>query len=168
MRVTVFAEPRPLEAGDVDAVADLWHEAWHDAHGGLLPDEVRRHRTPQSFAGRLPAFGTDAFVVADGDGPLAFAALVGHEVDQFFLARRARGTGLAASLMDRLEAILAARGHRTAELECAVGNERARRFYRSRGFREIGEATRPVWMPEATDTAATTFPMHLFAKTLGT
>jgi GNAT superfamily N-acetyltransferase len=167
LRATVTVDPRPLEDGDTPAVASLWHEAWHDAHGRLLPPDVLRHRTPDSFARRLPAFGADAFVVDDADGPVAFAALVGHEVDQFFVARRARGTGLAAGLMDRMESELARRGHATAELECAVGNLRARRFYEARGFVEFAREPRPVWMPEGEGLPAMSFPMHRFAKTLG-
>jgi GNAT superfamily N-acetyltransferase len=162
--VIQFRAPRPIEAGDVAAVAALWHEAWHDAHATIVPVSVSCHRTPDTFATRLAAFGTDALVVDDGAGPAAFAALVGAEIDQFFLARRARGTGLAAALMDRLEGMLVAAGHERADIECVAGNTRALRFYRSRGFVDVDVADRPVWMP---DGAAATVPIVHLTKTLG-
>ena len=161
--MTKFRAPRPIEAGDIAAVAALWHEAWHDAHAAIVPAAVSVHRTPQSFAGRLVAFGADALVVDDG-AVAAFAVLSGTEIDQFFLARRARGTGLAGTLMDRLEGLLLAAGHVRADLECVVGNTRALRFYRSRGFVDVDVADRPVWMP---DGAAADIPIVHLTKTLG-
>jgi len=29
---------RPAGAADMAAVADLWHEGWHDGHAGHVPD----------------------------------------------------------------------------------------------------------------------------------
>jgi GNAT superfamily N-acetyltransferase len=56
------------------------------------------------------------------------------ELYQFYLARQARGTGLAAALIADAEALLAARGVATAWLACAVGNDRAARFYQKSGW----------------------------------
>jgi ribosomal protein S18 acetylase RimI-like enzyme len=154
---------RPIVPEEVDAVAALWHEAWHDAHAGICPPEIVRHRSPGSFARRLAGFGQEALVATDAEGPVAFAALVGAEIDQFFLARRSRGSGLADRVMAALEERLAARGTAVARLECAVGNERARRFYARAGFRETGRTERPVWMP---DGASAVFPMHVMEKRL--
>ena len=60
------------------------------------------------------------------------------ELYQLFVAPEARGGGVAATLMDDGEARLAARGHVTAWLACAIGNERAARFYRKRGWIYVG------------------------------
>ncbi len=158
-----FTGPRRIDPADYPAVAALWHQAWHDAHADLFPPGLVRQRTPDSFLGRLPGFAGDAWLVEDGEGPVAFAALEGTEVDQFFLARRARGTGLAGRLMDALEAILLSRGLKIAELDCSMGNERARRFYLSRGYVEIAAEERPVWMP---DGLFATLPMHRLVKRL--
>jgi ribosomal protein S18 acetylase RimI-like enzyme len=46
----------------------------------------------------------------------------------------ARGSGLAASLIAEAEALLAARGVGSAWLACAVGNDRAARFYEKSGW----------------------------------
>ena len=32
---------RPATEDDVDAIADLFHRGWHDAHPGLVPDGLR-------------------------------------------------------------------------------------------------------------------------------
>ena len=49
-----------------------------------------------------------------------------------------QGTGLAAALIADGEARLARRGHATVWLACAIGNERAARFYRKCGWQFAG------------------------------
>jgi ribosomal protein S18 acetylase RimI-like enzyme len=56
-------------------------------------------------------------------------------VYQFYVAEAARGTGVASALMADAEATLAARGVDTAWLACAIGNDRAARFYDKCGWR---------------------------------
>ena len=60
--------------------------------------------------------------------------LKGDELDQFYVAPRARGAGIAAVLMADAEARLSARGVETAWLACAIGNARAARFYEKCGW----------------------------------
>jgi ribosomal protein S18 acetylase RimI-like enzyme len=50
----------------------------------------------------------------------------------------ARGSGAAPWLLDDAEARLSAQGARVAWLACAIGNERAARFYEKRGWRRVG------------------------------
>jgi ribosomal protein S18 acetylase RimI-like enzyme len=54
------------------------------------------------------------------------------------VARSARGSGVAARLVRDAEERLAARGVTTAWLACAIGNERAARFYEKHGWRRTG------------------------------
>ena len=63
-------------------------------------------------------------------------------------SRDDRGTGVAAALMDDGEARLAARGVTTAWLACAIGNDRAARFYEKRGWRRVGVVTSHLTTPD--------------------
>ena len=65
--------------------------------------------------------------------PLGFTMLKGDEVYQLYVSREARGRGVAAALMADAEQRLAARGVSDAWLACAIGNERAARFYEKQG-----------------------------------
>ncbi len=60
------------------------------------------------------------------------------EVANLAVAKRARGRGVGAALLDDLLATLEARGGATVYLEVRAGNEAARALYRSRGFAETG------------------------------
>jgi GNAT superfamily N-acetyltransferase len=163
LRVSEALEFRTYAPADTDAVAVLWNEGWHDGHGDICPPEINSIRTPETFAARLPLYGSGLVVAEDDDSVAAFAALVGPLIDQFFVARRARGSGLARAFLTHLETIIRRNGDAAAKVECIVGNERAFRFYTSCGYVDTGVFSRPVW---ARPGERASMPMHCFYKTL--
>src|SRR5690349_16563902 len=117
---------RPADAADMAAVADLWHEGWHDGHAGHVPDGLTAARTLAAFHERTPARVEDTAVAVGDDGSLeGFVMVVGDEVEQVFVARAARGSGLASELLTEAERRVAAAGHAEAWLAVVVGNARA-------------------------------------------
>ncbi|WP_315831068.1 GNAT family N-acetyltransferase [Bradyrhizobium prioriisuperbiae] len=129
---------RFADAGEVDHLARLWHDGWHDAHAPLAPLELIRLRTLASFRERLQAAFPDVYVVGPAGAPLGFCVLKGEELSQLFVAPEAHGSGVAAALIADAEARLAQRGVETAWLACAIGNDRAARFYEKSGWRLAG------------------------------
>lgn len=128
---------RPAEPHEVDQLAALWFEAWRDGHAHIAPAALVEVRTVASFAERLAAALPDTFVAGLTQVPAGFFMLRNDELYQFFVARSARGSGFAASLIAAAEAELARRGVATAWLVCAVGNDRAARFYEKCGWRKV-------------------------------
>jgi ribosomal protein S18 acetylase RimI-like enzyme len=57
---------------------------------------------------------------------------------QLYVAPQARGSGVAAALIADAEQRLARSGVTTAWLACAIGNDRAARFYQKSGWRLTG------------------------------
>lgn len=129
---------RPAEASEIDALAQLWHAGWQDAHAAVLPAALARLRTFQSFAERLQGMLADVRVIGDLGTPLGFCAIKHDELDQLFVAPEGRGTGMAAALVADAEQRLAAHGVTTAWLACAIGNHRAARFYEKCGWTLAG------------------------------
>lgn len=144
---------RPAEAGEIAHLARLWHDAWHEAHAPLVPPELTRLRTPDNFRERLQTVLADIRVAGPLGAPLGFCALKGEELNQLFVSSEARGSGVAALLIADAEAWLAARGVETAWLACAVGNDRAARFYEKSGWHRAGTVTNPA------DTPSGPFPL---------
>ena len=124
--------------GEIPALARLWYDGWQDAHAAILPRELARLRTLESFAKRLSAHLDEVRVAGPEGAPTGFCMLKNDELYQLFVSAEARGTGVASVLIDDGEARLAARGYATAWLACAIGNERAARFYRKRGWIDAG------------------------------
>lgn len=127
-------EVRAARDSDLVALARVWCEGWHDAHETIVPEALIALRTPESFLNRLRAELHAVRVIVDADAPVGFVMLRGAEVYQFYLAKAARGTGVASLLMRDTEDQMAAKGIASGWLACAVGNTRAARFYEKCGW----------------------------------
>jgi GNAT superfamily N-acetyltransferase len=126
---------RPADAAEIDHLARLWHDGWHQAHAPLVPQELTRLRTPASFRERLQAAFPNVHVTGPLGAPIGFYVLKDDELSQLFVSPEAHGSGAAAALMADAEARLAKHGVETAWLACAIGNDRAARFYEKSGWR---------------------------------
>jgi GNAT superfamily N-acetyltransferase len=129
---------RHAEESELDHLAKLWHDGWRDAHASLVPAELARLRTLESFRERLEAGLENVRVAGPRGRPDGFSMVKGDELYQLFVAAAARGTGLAAELLSDAEARIAAEGVETAWLACTIGNDRAARFYEKNGWRRVG------------------------------
>ena len=129
---------RPAEPGDIDPLARVWYDGWQDAHARILPEELARARTLESFRQRLAEGLARVRVMGPPGAPVGFCMLKGDELYQLYVAAEARGSGIAAALMADAEERLAGSGVTTAWLACAIGNERAARFYEKSGWRRVG------------------------------
>jgi ribosomal protein S18 acetylase RimI-like enzyme len=132
---------RPVAEGDLDALARLWHDGWHDGHGHIAPAGLTKARTLASFRERLGNAMGDTFVLGRVGSPLGFFMLKDDELYQFYVGREARGSNVAPALMSAAEAELARRGYTSVWLACGVGNDRAARFYDKTGWRNARTAT---------------------------
>ena len=131
---------RPADDGDMAAVAELWHEGWHDGHAGHVPDGLTAARTLTAFHERTPSRVADTTVAVSDDGELlGFVMVVDDEVEQVFVGRSARGSGLAPLLLAEAERQVAAAGHVSAWLAVVTGNARARAFYEKQGWSDAGD-----------------------------
>jgi ribosomal protein S18 acetylase RimI-like enzyme len=139
---------RAAESAELDQLAQVWHDGWQDAHLEILPAALRRFRTLASFRERLHAALPDVRVVGPAGDPVGFAIVKGDELYQLYVSAAARGTGVAAALIVDAEARIAHSGARTAWLACAIGNERAARFYEKHGWRRIGTVVSQLETPE--------------------
>jgi GNAT superfamily N-acetyltransferase len=139
---------RAAEAAELDALAQLWHDAWRDAHAHLVPAELARHRTLERFRERLATALAHVRVSGPLRRPDGFCMIREDELYQLFVRAQARGAGAAAALLADGERRLAAAGIRTAWLACAIGNDRAARFYGKRGWHRRGIVTSRLETPD--------------------
>ncbi len=139
---------RPARPEDASAVVDVWFEGWWDGHGAVAPERLRRFRDRAGLAGRVDRL-IPAMKVAEIEGRIVgFVAISSDELADLFVLRAARGTAVASRLLAEGEAMLAEAGVREAFLWCAVGNDRAFRFYIREGWRDGGIVQCDVATPD--------------------
>jgi ribosomal protein S18 acetylase RimI-like enzyme len=141
---------RDAEVAEVAQLAKLWYDGWQDAHAQIVPAELTRARTLESFRHRLEAALPKVRVVGSLGEPLGFTIVKDDELYQLFVAVQARGSGVAAALIADAEARLSEAGVETAWLACAIGNDRAARFYEKCGWRRAGIVVNELETPSAT------------------
>src|SRR5512132_437740 len=95
---------RTAEEREIDGLARLWYDGWQDAHAQILPVELRRVRTLDSFRQRLRTALPDTRVVGPPSGPSGFCITKGDELYQIYVSTQARGSGAAGALMADAEA----------------------------------------------------------------
>lgn len=129
---------RGAEEAEIGHLAKIWYDGWRDAHEQIVPAELTQLRTLESFQDRLRAALPNVRVVGPSGEPVGFCILKGTELYQLFVSAPARGLGAAAILIADAEARLSEGGVEIAWLACAIGNERAARFYERCGWRRAG------------------------------
>jgi GNAT superfamily N-acetyltransferase len=129
---------RDADEAEVDGLAKIWFDGWRDAHLKLAPPELTRYRTLESFRKRLVEALSSVRVAGPAGAPLGFYMLKDDELNQLYVAAESRGAGVAAALIADAEARLRSGGVKVAWLGCAIGNERAARFYEKSGWHRAG------------------------------
>lgn len=139
---------RNAEPAELDALARLWHQTWHEGHPRIVPIELAQRRTLESFRQRLEHALPDVRVVGPLGDPLGFCIVRGSELYQLFVSSSAHGSGVAAALLEDGERRLRGNGIRTAWLACAIGNDRAATFYEKHAWRRAGTMTHHAETPD--------------------
>ena len=129
---------RPADGTEIDHLAKLWFDGWREAHELIVPAELTRRRTLASFRDRLSAGIADVRAIGAPGAAVGFSMLKRDELYELYVSAQWRGRGAAVTLIDDAEALLAERGVAVAWLACAIGNDRAARFYDKRGWRRAG------------------------------
>jgi ribosomal protein S18 acetylase RimI-like enzyme len=141
---------RAAESSEIGALAKIWYDGWQDAHAEILPKELAQIRTLESFRDQLRAALPEVRVIGPLGEPEGFCLIKGEELYQLYVSAESRGSGAAPALVADAEARLAARGVETAWLACAIGNQRAARFYEKCGWHRVGIAINPLETPNGT------------------
>jgi ribosomal protein S18 acetylase RimI-like enzyme len=149
---------RKATSTDAAAVARIWHVGWQDGHLGHVPAELLPYRHEEQFVSRARKRIGDTWVAVAGGETVGFVVVKGDEVEQLYVDRAARGTGVAAMLLRQGQDEIRAAGHRRAWLAVVAGNQRARSFYSRMGWRDSG----PMAYVAETEAGPFVVPTHRY------
>ncbi|MBI1261480.1 MAG: GNAT family N-acetyltransferase [Rhizobiales bacterium] len=124
---------RRASAGDIPALARVWHEGWHQGHAHLTP-EIAALRPFSFFKERMEGGDQNCVVAIVKDEIVGFARWEGDGIAQVFVLPAWHGLGVAPLVLAAVEAELKALGHTHIWLQCQMGNSRARAFYEKHGW----------------------------------
>ena len=66
---------RVAEKGEIDQLAKIWYHGWQDGHAQILPAELKRIRTLESFRDRFHAALETVRVIGPHGAPVGFSNL---------------------------------------------------------------------------------------------
>ena len=139
---------RNATRADIRPLVEIWYVGWQSAHAKILPESLARFRTRESFEERLGILLPSVRVAGDANEPVGFCITKDDELYQLYIAEQARGSGVAAALAADAERVMAAQGVGLAWLACAIGNDRAARFYEKQGWHRAGIVVNHLDTPE--------------------
>lgn len=117
-----------------EQICTIWESGWHEAHSEIVPQRLCELRTTKSFSQRTADNLGNTHVAVGKALVLGFCMVREDELYQMYVSPKARGTGVAQALMSDAENRIRVNGHDMAWLACAVGNDRAARFYEKSGW----------------------------------
>ncbi|MEN6541902.1 GNAT family N-acetyltransferase [Parvibaculum sp.] len=129
---------RLASAGDIPALARVWHDAWHSSHAAIDPDVAAR-RPIGFFNERIGTALPNCAVAVVGGDVIGFASWQGDSIGQVFVMPAFHGRGIAALVIGAAEDALRDEGFERITLFCRTGNDRARAFYEKQGWEVVGE-----------------------------
>jgi GNAT superfamily N-acetyltransferase len=138
---------RNAEISEVEQLAGIWYDAWQDGHAAVVPEELIQFRTYENFRERIGKKLARVRVTGPVGEPMGFCVVDGDELNQLFVSAVARGKGVAAELISDAEKTLKQQGIKTAWLACAIGNDRAARFYEKSGWTRTGNMFNNIETP---------------------
>jgi len=127
-------DTRPANIDDLDALTDIWHDGWHEAHAAHVPNDLIELRDRNSFRIRLDGMLENIDVVGPIGAPVGFCAVQDDEIYQVYVAPNGRGNGTADALIKAGERRLLLNGIEVAQLSVLPENTRAQAFYRRHGW----------------------------------
>lgn len=135
-------EPRPMMEDEIEAVAALWHDTWHDTHDGIAPRALCEFRTSDYFLRRIDKERETVRVCGARGRPVGLCIVSYANLDMLFVAAAERGKGVGVRLLVDAEARMRENGVKEAHLYVALRNDGAIRFYKRHGWVDAGKSNK--------------------------
>ena len=126
---------RPMLVDELDRVAWLFHDLWHETQAKLQDPRKAAIRGIDFFQGRMDMPKVQTLVALEKQTIIGFARWEPGHLHSLFVAQAYRSMGFGEKLCDAVVAENHLRMGDPLQLDCVEGNWAARRFYERQGWR---------------------------------
>jgi GNAT superfamily N-acetyltransferase len=141
---------RAAEPNDAETLFAIHRESAMAAYVEIFPPDCYRFPDAEMrevWARALRDGDTSVLIAERAGSPVGFATASPGWLRNLFVAPAEWGRGAGAALHDQAVALLRSGGASIAQLWVLEENERARRFYETRGWQDDGGRSRSVFPP---------------------
>ena len=126
----------PVDETNIAAAGAVHAASWRESHSFCTPEFVAAHtaETQTEYLRREMDAGKELFLLLDPE-PVGVVSVQEDLIENLYVLPEKQGRGYGSALLD----LAAARCKGAPRLWVLNINEKARRFYEARGFRETGE-----------------------------
>lgn len=128
-------EIRAMQPNEREAVAQLFHDVWHETQAKLQDARKAAIRGYDFFKGRVDMLEVRTLVAVTEGQIIGFARWTPGHIHSLFVGQSHRGKGVGESLCDAVVAANHVENGGPLRLDCVEGNWAARRFYERQGWR---------------------------------
>jgi [ribosomal protein S18]-alanine N-acetyltransferase len=134
---------RPTCESDLPVMIELARRSWLSAYADSAPAEFVREWLARDFEREWYAKYWRSMTVAIVEGVvLGLVQPMKDEINGLWVDPAAQGRGIGTALLVFGEAEIASAGYERAWLSCSGFNQKAKRFYLARGYRQVGSETK--------------------------
>jgi GNAT superfamily N-acetyltransferase len=124
-----------LEQHQIEQVAQLFHDVWHETQAPLQDPRKAKIRDLAFFGNRIAKRVSNTAVAMKHQEVIGFTSWFQGSLNSLFIAKEYRGVGVGSLLYAEAVRQMTHSGATQFELDCVVGNFAARAFYERRGWR---------------------------------
>ena len=128
-------EIRAMQPNEREAVAQLFHDVWHETQAKLQDPRKAAIRGYDFFEGRIDMPEVRTLVAVAGGQIIGFARWAPGHLHSLFVCQSHRGKGVGENLCDAIVAANHNENGGSPHLDCVEENWAARRFYQRQGWR---------------------------------
>ncbi len=135
MNVTREIAIAVLDSAQIEDVARLFHDIWHETQARLQDPRIARQRDLGFFRRRITRRAARTLVAMDRSRCVGFACWTDDKLNSLFVDSGFRGEGIGGLLCAQAEQLMGRCGASSFRLDCLDGNHAAKRFYEAQGWR---------------------------------
>jgi GNAT superfamily N-acetyltransferase len=132
------------QSSDIEIVADLVNQIWHETYDAHLPPDICAERVPAVFADIFKSRMNTSSIARLGTSIIGYADTVSNVIDNLWVDERYRRRGIGSKLLQAQLEKLKAKGLQSAQAGCETFNKSAIGFFENHDWQVLDETVEAI------------------------